>query len=280
MRTFPQALKQHRTYTDSRIESFHISIGGMTSLGKKSETKLTKYSVLRASPSLVSALPKTRRFSKQSLYAFLDQYKKVIAKPASGSGGAGVILVTRQTKGRYRVQRGPTRRTVRGKQETYQYLRKKMTTPYLIQRCIPLARANGSLFDVRVMAQRRPGSPWTVTGILAKVAGKGYIITNIKRSKGKVLPIRTAIQRATIRGASDSTIIARLRRIAILAANRLARYYTHQQVFGFDMGIDSNGRVWIIEANLRPDITLFLKLADKSMYSKIKAYQRHVRKKG
>ncbi|MED1781287.1 YheC/YheD family protein [Brevibacillus fortis] len=248
----------------------------MTSLSKKSESKLTKHSVLRASPSLVSTLPQTRRFSKQSLHAFLDQYKKVIVKPAGGSGGAGVMLVTRKAKSRYRVQRGPSHRTLRGKSETYRYLRSKITTPYLIQRGISLARVNGSLFDVRVMVQRRPGSPWVVTGMLAKVAGLGYIITNVKRSKGRVLPIRTAIQRSSIRGASSSTIIARLRRIALLAANRLARYYTSQKVFGLDMGIDASGRVWIIEANLRPDITLFLKLADKSMYNTICAYRRHV----
>lgn len=250
-------------------------MGGMSSLGKKSESKLTKYNVLRASPALISALPKTRLFSKQSLYAFLDRYKKVIAKPAAGSGGAGVMLMTRKTKGRYRVQRGSSLHTLRGKLSTYQYLRKKITTPYLIQRGISLARVNGSLFDVRVMVQRRPGSPWVVTGMLAKVAGRGYIITNVKRSKGRVLPIRTAIRRSSIHGASSSTIIARLRRIALHAAKRLASYYTRQQVFGFDMGIDASGRVWIIEANLRPDITLFLKLSDKSMYNQICKYRKH-----
>ncbi|MGG4456050.1 YheC/YheD family protein [Brevibacillus porteri] len=244
-------------------------------MGKKSESKLTKHNLLKASPTLVSALPKTRLFSKQSLYTFLDRYEKVIAKPAGGSGGAGVMLITRKTKGRYRVQRGPSHHTLRGKLTTYQYLRKKITAPYLIQRGISLARVNGSLFDVRVMVQKRPGSPWVVTGMLAKVAGRGYIITNVKRSKGRVLPIRTAIRRSLIRGASSSMIIARLRKIALLAAKRLALYYTRQQVFGFDMGIDASGRVWIIEANLRPDITLFLMLSDKSMYNQICKYRRH-----
>ncbi|MCE0451024.1 YheC/YheD family protein [Brevibacillus sp. AF8] len=245
-------------------------------MGKKSKSKLTKHNLLRASSALGSALPRTARFSKQSLHAFLDQYKKVIVKPATGSGGAGVMLITRKAKGRYRVQRGPAHYTLRGKLETYRYLRRKITTSYLIQRGISLARVNGALFDVRVMVQKRSGSPWAVTGILAKVAGRGYIITNVKRSKGRVLPIRSAIQRSSIRGASTSTIIARLRRIAILAAKRLARYYTSQKVFGLDMGIDASGRVWIIEANLHPDITLFLKLADKSMYNRICAYRRHV----
>ncbi|GEC92026.1 hypothetical protein DES34_106257 [Brevibacillus brevis] len=98
------------------------------------------------------------------------------------------MLVTRKAKSRYRVQRGPSHHTLRGKLETYRYLRRKITTPYLIQRGISLAQVNGSLFDVRVMVQRRSGSPWVVTGMLAKVAGRSYIITNVKRS-GLLKPI-------------------------------------------------------------------------------------------
>lgn len=238
-----------------------------------SESKLTKYYVLRASSALAATLPRTRPFTKRALYDFLNRYRKVIAKPASGSGGAGVILITGRNKGSYRVHSGARRRTVRGKKDTYRYLRRKIGTRYLVQRGISLARIGGRPFDVRVMVQRRPGSPWTVTGMLAKVAGRGYIITNIKRSGGRVLPLGTAIQRSSIRGSSSAAIIARLRRIALLAASRLAAYYTGQRVFGFDMGIDSSGRVWIIEANLRPDISLFLKLPDRQMYQKIVSYR-------
>jgi len=40
------------------------------------------------------------------------------------------------------------------------------------------------------------------------------------------------------------------------------------------MGLDRNGRVWIIEANFKPMKRLFLKLKDKSMYRKIVAYSK------
>lgn len=182
-------------------------------------------------------------------------------------------MISNLGKSSYRVQRGAKRRTTRGKKETYRYLRRKITTRYLVQRGISLARINGRPFDVRVMVQRRSGSHWVVTGMLAKVAGRGYIITNIKRSGWRVLPLRTAIRRASIRGSSTDAIIARLHRIALLAAKRLTTYYTHQRVFGLDMGVDANGKVWIIEANLRPDLSLFLKLPDKQMYRTIVSYQ-------
>ncbi len=239
-----------------------------------SESKLTKYHVLRASSAIAGALPHTRPFSKRALYDYLHRYRKVIAKPASGSGGAGVILISSRGKSSYRVQRGANRRNVSGKSSAYRYLRSKIKTRYLVQKGISLARVNGRPFDVRVMVQRHPGSHWVVTGMLAKVAGRGYIITNVKRSGGRVLPLRTAIARSSIRSASTDAILTRLRRIALLAARRLATYYTKQLVFGLDMGIDVNGKVWIIEANLRPDISLFLKLSDKEMYNTIVSYKR------
>ncbi|CAI8954757.1 hypothetical protein EMIT07CA2_50093 [Brevibacillus sp. IT-7CA2] len=81
------------------------------------------------------------------MYAFLDQYKKVIVKPATGSGGAGVMLVTRKAKSRYRVQRGPSQHTLRDKLETFRYLRRKITTPYLIQRGITLVFRENKVLD-------------------------------------------------------------------------------------------------------------------------------------
>lgn len=239
-----------------------------------SESKLTKYRLLRASSAVSGTLPRTRTFSKRALYNFLARYPKVIAKPTGGSGGAGVMMVTDSGGGSFRVHRGARIRTVQGKHGVYQYLRARIKTSYLIQRGISLARVNGRPFDVRVMVQRKPGSRWTVTGMLAKVAGRGYIITNVKRSGGYVLPLSTAIRRSNIRGVSTSAVLARLARVALFAARRLDDYYSSQQVFGFDMGVDASGKVWIIEANLRPDISLFQKLRNKSMYHTILAYRR------
>lgn len=241
---------------------------------RKSETKLTKYRILRSNASLTKSLPRTRSFSRASFYSFIRRYSKVIAKPVSGSGGAGVIMISRATSDCYKVHRGAARKMFRGANRTFRYVRRRLVSRYLLQQGISLARVGGRPFDVRVMVQRRSGSGWSVTGMLAKVAGRGYMITNVRRSGGYVLPLSTAIRRSNIRSANSAAIIARLRRVALLAASRLSSYYTAQRVFGFDMGIDESGKVWIIEANLRPDITLFLKLKNKRMYRTILSYRR------
>jgi len=228
---------------------------------------------MRARASLSGVLPRTSLFSRRSFFSFIARYAKVIAKPALGRGGAGVIMIEQMKKNAYLVQRGAKRKTISGERSTYRYVRRKLGTHYLIQKRISLAKVGGRPFDVRVMVQKRSGSDWKVTGMLAKVAGKGYIITNLKRSGGYVLPLSTAIARSNIRN-SSSDVINRLRRITLLAARSLSSYYTAQRVFGFDMGIDAKGKVWIIEANLHPDFTLFAKLPDKSMYRTIRSYRR------
>jgi uncharacterized circularly permuted ATP-grasp superfamily protein len=240
----------------------------------KSETKLTKYHVLRRDSGLARALPRTRLLSKETMVKFLEKYPKVIAKPIAGSGGAGVMLISSLKDNRYQVHHGKKRRTIKGKIGTYRYVRGRIKTRYIVQQGISLARVHNRPIDVRVMVQRHKGGPWRVTGMLAKVAGPGYIITNIKRSGGKVLPLSTAIRLSNARHISASSIIRKLESTALRAAKRLATYYTGQRVFGFDMAVDSGGKVWIIEANLRPDITLFLKLKDRSMYRRIVAYRR------
>jgi D-alanine-D-alanine ligase-like ATP-grasp enzyme len=134
---------------------------------------------------------------------------------------------------------------------------------------------NGRPFDIRVVVQRRRHSGrWKVTGKVAKVAGNGYIVTNISRSKGTVLPVKTAISKSSLGGLSADSLLSRIKRVAILAAERLRKIYPDQRIYGMDIGLDHRGDVWIIEANRRPILSHFLKLKDKTMYRRIQAYKK------
>ena len=220
---------------------------------------------------LRQALPSTRTLTEESFRTMLDRYRQVIAKPVGSYGGSGVMKVTMNGDGSCSVHYGSRKKVLSDAGAAYSYIRSKIgKTRYLVQRCIPLARIGGRPFDLRVMVQRTGGSPWQVTGKLAKVAGSGYIVTNIRRSKGYVLPARTAILRSNLHG-SASRILKQVDRVSLSAARRLHRVYRWLRTVGMDIGIDKKGKVWIIEGNFQPDLTLFLKLKDKSYYRRIKA---------
>lgn len=236
-------------------------------------SKLGKHKVMLKSARLRAALPATRTLSKRSLSDYLARYTKVIAKPTGGYGGAGVIQICAMIGGRYQIQSGKHKHTVTGLEAAYSYLRSKCKGKrYLIQKRISLAKVKGRPFDIRVMVQRRRGShSWKVTGKLAKIAGAGYIITNTARSRGRVVPLSTALRRSNIRGASLSRIERSINSISLAAVRQLHKYYRIRTI-GVDAAVDHDGKVWIIEANFKPAVSLFNRLKDKTMYRRIMTY--------
>lgn len=244
-----------------------------------SRSKLDKYRVMRHSPTLRSHLPSTRPLNKDNLEAYLDRYRKVIVKPTSTSLGIGVMQVSRLSGNKYEIHYGSRKKTVYSISDVYHYIRSKARgRRYLVQRRIALAKVGGRPFDLRVMVQRGRSSSWKVTGKLAKVAGSGYIITNIHRSGGRVIPAKTAIHRSNIRGVRTGRILRTVDRVALRAAKTLYRSYRWIHSVGLDIGVDLKGKVWIIEGNFKPDITLFLKLKSKSMYRQIASYEKKAKR--
>ncbi len=229
---------------------------------------------LRRNPTIAEHLPATLSLTEGNLFSMLNRYQKVIVKPTSGYGGMGIIQISREKNGSFTLHRNASQTTVPERARLYpQLISWKNKRSYMVQQRIPLARINGRPFDVRVMVQKGKDSGWTVTGQLAKIAGPGYIVTNVKRSKGTVTTVASAINRSNITVSSES-IQARLKELALQTAERLGQKYPKQRMFGIDMGIDEEGKVWIIESNFAPSVSLFKKLKDKSDYYRILKFRR------
>ena len=221
-------------------------------------------------------LPATTPWSKAKLFRMLDQYGTVMVKPAYGWGGQGVMKIARTTGDTFNIHYNNRVRTAASRDEVYQYVNKKRgKSSAIIQQYIPLARTSGRPFDLRVMVQRRSvkSSKWEVTGKLAKIAGKGYIITNVQRSNGKVVSASKAIRSSDITGASISHILEEVDRISRICAKRFGQYYKSIHTIGMDIGLDKNGKVWIIEGNFTPNLFLFKKL-NKDTFRKIVNYSK------
>jgi hypothetical protein len=244
-------------------------------VAKLSSSKWSKHKVMMKSSALRPHLPETHWMRSAALWKLLSKYGEVILKPAGSYGGSGVIRVRSLGSGQYEVHAEARKTLHAGKEALYVYLKKRISKNYIVQKRISLAAVGSCPFDLRVMVQRHPGKQdWRVTGKLAKVAGKGYIITNVRRSHGRIVPVTSALKRAGITQRSTEAMLKDIDRVALRAAKQLRRYYPWLRTTGIDMGIDTQGRVWIIEANFAPMLGLFLKLKDKSMYKRIVAYSK------
>jgi hypothetical protein len=250
--------------------------------------KWAKWQVLQQDPQIASFLPETRWMTEKNLWELLRKYGAVILKPAASSGGAGIIVVYSAGDSQYLCQYRMTKEKIEGK-NLYSRLAKEilndyapyidigeteeiLSQSYLVQYRIPLAEIDHRPFDIRVMVQRKASSPWKVTGKLAKLADVGYAITNVNLG-ATILPIERVIQLSPLKNLSERAILSLIDEVALQAAKQLEQHYTSIRIVGFDMCIDTSGKLWIIEANFRPDDYIFLDLEDQTMYNTIQAYR-------
>jgi len=241
-------------------------------MSKRSLSKWGKYKVMRKASALRPYLPQTAWFKPEALRVMLSEYGDVIVKPTGGWGGRGVVRVRLRSSGAYDVQAGSSRRTLHSESALIAYLRKHAGSHAIVQQRIRLAAVGGCPFDCRVMVQRRPKGEWRVTGKLAKVAGKGYVVTNVRRSQGRIVSLEKAVRMSDIPGASTGALSALMDDVALQTARQLRKAYPSKRTIGLDLAVDRDGRVWIIEANFTPMLGLFRKLKDRSMYRTILSY--------
>ena len=237
--------------------------------------KWTKYKLLLEDENLAPYNPVTKLFTEESLREMMDLYDELIIKPCFGHRGKGVIQITSSAEGKFEIQAGIEKITIHGKKPLYDYLRENHCPPkrrYIVQKKISLAKITDSPFDIRVIVQRKKNSlEWNVTGKLAKIARDGFIITSAAK---ELVPLEEAIERSSLNSQLLKTLLIDLDQVSLTAARQLEKYYTKTRIFGFDMGIDQDGDIWIIEANLTPNIAMFNKVEDKTDYEIIKSYRK------
>ena len=239
---------------------------------KISTGKWTKYKLMKQNEEIVGFLPETKLFSRNSLWEFLDRFKQIMFKPCFGFQGKGIIQIKSLGEGQYELQELREKIKLCSRDKVYYYLmnRSKDRGYHILQQKIQLSDINGSPFDLRVMVQRkRNSSSWKVTGKIVRVAVQGFFITNVAK---ELLTVEKAFDRSLLDHNSLGKLLSEIDRISVLTAIHLGINYSKYRKLGIDIGIDAQGKMWVIEANYNPNIRIFSYLEDKSMYKAIKEY--------
>ncbi|MCM3690267.1 YheC/YheD family protein [Neobacillus niacini] len=237
--------------------------------------KWTKHKLMLEDEKLAAFLPDTQYLDRTSLSIMLDKYNQIMVKPCHGFQGRGIIQISSLSDESFELHIERRKSYMSKKENIYDYLKEnyfpRKRQRYIVQQRIPLATINNNQFDVRVMVQRKKDSlEWVVTGKLARVAANNFVVTNVAKT---VLSVEDAIDNSLINNDKMKDIVADLEEVSLLIAKKLANSYTQKRVYGIDLGIDLDGKVWIIEANLRPAVSMF-KLLNDGSYETIKSYKK------
>lgn len=216
----------------------------------------------------MSLLPETASFSPYtelymgaaSLTSMLQRYPYLYLKPSNGSLGRGIIRLIRSEKG-YLCQYASLNGTVTRRYPTFgmlhQMLRSRMKNqPYLMQQGLHLIKSRGGIADFRALVQKNKHGRWSITSIVGRGAPtRSSIVSNVAHG-GTMLTLGAALTAAGFPPMACKSIAASVRQHALLIAQLFEQCTEgHYAELGIDLGVDKQGKVWLLEINSKPSKT-------------------------
>ena len=219
------------------------------------------YEALANNPLTSGMVPSTRLLSSENLEGFLDTYSEVFIKPRNNNAGRGIIKVIRKSSDIFcychAESASPHWYTCTSFSGLYRQLRAMIQKPgnYMVQTGIDLAKLDGRVFDARAQVQKNGNGQWVFTGITVRVATRNRFVTYDKYSLNKSVSFTKAIAKVT-RGAeaTKDSINTQLLNLFNLVPRVLEKDLgLSLAVLSIDIGIDTHGKVWIIEVSSKSD---------------------------
>jgi len=235
--------------------------------------KWAKHVQLVKSETVRQHLPQTEIYRPELLESYLNRYHTVFVKPSVGTGGRRIFRV-RRTASRYEVRLEHRQRTFDTLAGVTRWIdRERRGDRFLIQQGVNLVQWKQRPVDLRTIVQRNEQAEWEVTGMFSKSAGKQLAVTNVSIG-GSAHTIETYLKGIGYDAAEIRQTKSRLRELTLAVARRLNGY--RNAVYGLDIGLDANGKLWIIEVNTMPHLSIFKRLGLSRMYRRSTAlWNRH-----
>ncbi|WP_165842372.1 YheC/YheD family protein [Paenibacillus xerothermodurans] len=225
-------------------------------------------------PRLRKLLPPTSLLTRRSLAGYIKDYGTVYIKGNTSHTGSNIIKAWKTEKGyRFVKERGKPV-DVYSINDLYDKVKDgRAASSVLVQKAIELGEIDGRPFTIRLMLMRDGSQRWRYAGMIAKVSGKGSVISNVRRGGGYATTVDDALAksygyaRAQIWSVRRELIRSGFQIISHATRSGYPSYET-----GIDLGMDRTGKLWIIEVNLDdPSYKLFDRLSDKKYYHRINA---------
>lgn len=204
--------------------------------------------------------PFTKLLTYSNLAYVLSNTNEVFIKPRNNNAARGIIKIIKKSPGTYIYSKAGSAVPVWIMCHSFKSLctriRNEVVTPnsYIVQAGIDLCRINGRVIDFRAQVQKNRLGQWVFTGMEARVAQKSsFVTTGI--NYGKIIPVNKAIK-AIFDGSVNYQQMLDLQLqylISKVPACLEKNLNIALAVLSIDIGLDKNGKLWIIEASSKPE---------------------------
>ncbi|GAA4835768.1 hypothetical protein GCM10023310_11570 [Paenibacillus vulneris] len=240
--------------------------------------KWLKHEALWSEDALRALLPETEMFSADTFIQMIEKHTVLFLKPDLGMRGQGIIKVSREEGGACIVRTAAKTYRYRNVHDASHKLNKLTEgKSYIVQQGIDLIRIKGSPVDFRVLLHIGPNNRWRFFGIMGKVAAKNQFVTN-HSSGGKPIRLHQALSLTLGIGRKDAPQWdERIKKLSFTIARAMKKHYPNITELGLDIAIDKSHKIWLLEANTKPQYQLFRYHANPYLYGNIVKSVRHLR---
>lgn len=238
-------------------------------------SKWNVYQVLAQDEPMRRWLPETSAFSKEQFLQMIDKYPVIYVKPNNGTGGRSIVRI-KQVNGEYQLMgrsKHDNRKVieqVKGKTQLLKWVERWIEDEklenefFLVQQGLDLNLVPNRTVDMRLLIQKDEFGVWKITGAGVRVGGEKSSTSNL-HGGGKAVD---AVAFLTPRFGTEKTkqILENCVQLAYRLVHVVENHYGRMIEFGLDIGIDVDGRVWLIEQNPKPGRDIFRGLKQTARY--------------
>lgn len=220
-------------------------------------------------PQLNQHLPETVLLkNKRQLYNFLNENRTIYVKDCYSSLGKKVMRIEKADSNNYKYSYYKEF-LVSGIAENFNLLYKTVSTFFkgkriIAQEAIDLLEFEESLVDIRGELQRNGRGKLEVTGIAVRVGSDNSPITTHAFS----YPFKQFFETRMFYSSKQvRELHKRINSFMLNIYHRLEESYGQFGEMGIDVGLDKEGKLWLIECNLRPmKISLYKAFPRKTLH--------------
>ncbi|CAH2713575.1 Endospore coat-associated protein YheD [Neobacillus rhizosphaerae] len=220
-------------------------------------SKWEVYEQLSEERHLFPYIPETKIFSKEHLHDFIQKYETVFLKPIHGSQGRNIIKVIKEMEYLYTFQTSLTDQSDQlgnkySLDEIYPLIKPILHNRiYIIQQGLSLVTHQSCAIDFRVLCHKNQTDHWEITSIVARIAAEQEFVSNI--AKGGTITRPLNVLRTCLDRRKSLEVLAQMKELALETASVISSHSAGiTGELGIDIGVDLDGRLWLIEVNSKP----------------------------
>ncbi|WP_228460301.1 YheC/YheD family endospore coat-associated protein [Cytobacillus dafuensis] len=218
------------------------------------------YELLNSEEYMQPYLPETVSVTKDTLENMISKYDSLFIKPIHGSQGRNIIKISKENNhfiSEISTGKGLDKNSLfLDFDQLFKWIKpflKKRS--YLAQQGINLMKYKNKQLDFRILCHRNYQNAWEATSSVARISADEQFVSNIARGGEVMRPLQILSQLSNRKTAIQQ--LALIKELAIEVSSIISQN-TDGIIgeLGIDIGVDENGMLWIIEANVKPSKNL------------------------